>query len=310
MTYALRKSLLAAITLWLVLTLVFIGLRSAGDPALIMLPQDAPAQAIESFRRTAGLDQPLLIQYARYILRVLQGDLGRSLLDGRAVTEIIAERLPRTLLLMGSALICALLFGAAGGIAAALRQGSFLDRAVSAATFLAMSTPAFVVAILLILFFSIGLRLLPSGGAGTLAHVLLPTLAIAFGWTGQIARITRASMSEVLQQPFMRAARARGVGRFDLVLRHALPNAAAPILVMLGFLLGGLAAGAIVVETVFAYPGIGASLVMAVKNRDLPVVQGIALLLASSTVAAQLAVDILQVSIDPRLRDPRAQELR
>jgi peptide/nickel transport system permease protein len=300
----LRKCLRALLTLWIVVSLTFVVLRGAGDPALTVLGTDATPAMIASFHHRWGLDRPLPVQYIMYIRNVLRGDFGTSFLDGRPALTVVGERVPRTLQLSGLGLVLMLCVGVPAGVIAALNRGRALDRAIVAGAVMGHSVPSFFLAILLILLFSVRWRLLPSGGDLTTQSVIMPAITIAAAGTGVIARFTRTAMLDALHQPFVRAMQARGLTWPNVVRGHVMPNAAIPTVTMIGFLLGGLVAGAVITETVFAWPGIGQLIVTSVARRDLAVVQCIVLLISSTMVLANLAVDLIYVWLDPRMRAP------
>lgn len=304
----LRKCLRALVTLWIVVTLTFVVLRTSGDPAMTILGAEATPEMILNFQRDWGLDRPLPLQYASYVGHVLGGDFGNSFLDGRPALTVVGERLPNTLKLAGLGFALMLAAGIPAGVIAALNRGRAVDRLVVTLAVVGHSVPSFFLAILLILLFSVRWRLLPSGGAGTDASIILPAVTIAAGGAGVIARFTRAAMLDALRQPFVRAMQARGLGWPRTVRAHVMPNAAIPTLTMIGFLLGGLVAGAVITETVFAWPGIGRLIITAVNRRDLAVVQCIVLLVATTMVLANLTVDLLYVWLDPRMRAPEAED--
>jgi peptide/nickel transport system permease protein len=295
------RGLRALTTLALCLTAVFLVLRLAGDPADTLLPDDTPAEVKAEYRQRWGLDRPLPEQYGRYLLAVARGDLGLSFADGRPAAEVVAEAVPNTLMLAGAALTVALAAGFALGVAAALRHNSAMDRLVMAAAVLGFSMPTFFLGILLILLFALTLRWLPSSGTETWWHLVMPVLTLSAGLIGKIARFTRTAMLEVLGQPYVRTARAKGVPRLGVILRHALPNAAVPILMFLGIEVGLLFAGAAVTETIFAWPGVGRLLVSSAAARDLPVVQAAILFVAATIVLSNLVADLIHAALDPRV---------
>ncbi|WBU60994.1 ABC transporter permease [Paracoccus albus] len=297
------KFLRTILTLWLVVTFTFIVLRTSGDPVQALLGADAMPAEIEQFRRAWGLDQPLIVQYVNYIGQMATGQFGTSLRDHRPVIEIIGERLPATLQLGLAAFALAALIGIPAGIIAALRRGSLIDRAIMTVAVFGFALPNFFLGILLILLFSLTWQILPSSGIGTWQHLVMPAITLATFTAGSLARFTRSAMLEVLEKPFMRAAAAKGVPFGKRVMLHAFPNAAIPIVTVVGLNLGQLVAGAIVVETVFAWPGIGRLLVVAVSQRDLAVVQGLVLVIAATMVIANLIVDLLYGLLDPRIRE-------
>ncbi|WP_342235358.1 ABC transporter permease [Inquilinus sp. OTU3971] len=299
------KAARTLLTLWFVVTFAFIVLRVSGDPVQSLLGPDATIEEIAQFREAWGLDRPLPEQYLRYVVQMASGEFGTSYRDGRSVTEIIAERVPWTVLLGLSAYAVAILVGVPAGIVAALRRGSALDRLVMGFAVFGFALPNFFLGILLILLFSLTLQWLPSSGTGSILHLLMPAATLGVYTAGTLARFTRSAMLEVLDRPYMRAAAAKGAPPLYRVLRHALPNAAIPIVTVIGLNLGALVGGAVVVETVFAWPGIGRLLVTAVTSRDLAVVQALVLLVAVTMVAANLAVDLLYGLLDPRIRTAR-----
>ncbi|MGK9236205.1 ABC transporter permease [Inquilinus limosus] len=299
------KAARTLLTLWFVVTFAFIVLRVSGDPVQSLLGPDATVEEIAQFREAWGLDRPLPEQYLRYVVQMASGQFGTSYRDGRPVTEIIAERVPWTVLLGLSAYAVAILVGVPAGIVAALRRGSALDRLVMGFAVFGFALPNFFLGILLILLFSLTLQWLPSSGTGSILHLLMPAATLGVYTAGTLARFTRSAMLEVLAKPYMRAAAAKGAPPLARILRHALPNAAIPIVTVIGLNLGALVGGAVVVETVFAWPGIGRLLVTAVTSRDLAVVQALVLLVAATMVAANLAVDLLYGLLDPRIRAAR-----
>jgi peptide/nickel transport system permease protein len=292
----------ALITMWLVVTFAFLILRLSGDPVEIMLGDQADPVVVEHYRALYGFDRPIYVQYVRYFVGIASGDFGLSVADGRPVLQVIAEALPATLQLALVALLIAIAIGVPLGIIAALNRNKAIDRFVMTFAVLGFSVPNFFLGILLILVFSMWLRVLPSSGIGTMWHLIMPAITLGTGIAGSLARFTRSSMLEVLNRHYMRTAAAKGVPRPRRVVLHALPNAAIPLLTVLGFRLGDLVAGSIITETVFAWPGVGRLLVSAVTRRDLAVVQGVLIWAAFTMVVANLAVDLLYGWIDPRVR--------
>lgn len=301
------RALRAAITIVMVVTFAFVVLRLSGDPALLIMSVDAPPEAVAAFRTSWGLDQPLWVQYVKYFAAIFEGDLGRSMRDGRPALDLVVERIPATLALTIPALFIKLGLGIPAGITAALYRNSLLDRAVMALAVAGFTVPSFVLGLLLVLLFAVQLGWLPSGGQESWRHAILPVVTLGIGGAAVLARFTRSAMLEVLGQPYIRTASAKGVPWRQVVRGHALPNAAIPTVTIVGFMVGSLIAGAVVVESVFSWPGVGRLLVVAVANRDLAVVQCILLLVAATMVAANMIVDLLYGLLDPRLRNaPRA----
>ncbi len=300
--YVVTKLLRALITMWMVLTFVFVVLRMTGNPVEALLPPDTPQDVIDYYSERYGFDDPIIVQYGRYFANILAGDLGFSYLDGRPVQQVILERVPATLRLGLTSLGFAVLIGVSLGIVAALNRNRPVDRATMAFAVFGFAIPNFFFGILLILLFSLQLRWLPSSGHGTVAHIIMPAATLGLAVAGTFARFTRSSMLEVLNRPYMKAAQAKGVPYGRRILRHALPNAAIPLVTILGFSLGSLIAGSIVTETVFAWPGVGRLLVGSVGNRDLAVVQALVIMIAFTMVMVNMAVDILYSVLDPRIR--------
>ncbi|MCO4052820.1 MAG: ABC transporter permease [Bosea sp.] len=301
LTFIARRMLRAVLTLSICVTAVFVVLRLAGDPTDILLPDDMPPEVKTEYRERWGIDRPIPEQYVRFLVAVTRGDLGVSFADGRAAAIVVAEAIPNTLLLAAAALGLALMIGIPLGVFAALKHNSALDRIVMSMAVLGLSIPTFFLGILLILLFALTLRWLPSSGTETWWHLIMPTLTLAAGLLGKIARFTRTAMLEVLGQSFVRTARAKGVPRLPVLLRHVFPNAAVPLLMFLGIEAGLLFAGAAVTETIFAWPGVGRLLVSSAGSRDLPVIQTAILFVAFVIIVSNLAVDIIHALIDPRL---------
>ena len=296
------RLLRAFITLFLVVTFAFVVLRLSGDPAQIIMGADAPHEAVAAFRQAWGLDKSLWEQYLGYVGSIFTGDLGRSMRDGRPAAALVAERIPATLALTIPALFLKLGLGIPAGIYAALHRNSAIDRVVMLVAVAGFTIPSFVLGLLLVLVFAVQLGWLPSGGQESWRHAILPVITLGIGGAAVLARFTRSAMLEVLGQPYIRTASAKGVPWQAVVRHHALPNAAIPTVTIIGFMVGSLIAGAVVVESVFSWPGVGRLLVVAVANRDLAVVQCILLLVAGTMVTANLAVDLLYGVLDPRLR--------
>jgi peptide/nickel transport system permease protein len=304
--YLLSRLLRAALTIAAVVTFAFVVLRLSGDPALLIMSVDAPPEAVEAFRIAWGLDRPVWEQYLRYFVQVAQGNLGQSMRDGRPALAVVMERVPATLALTLPAFAMKLLIGIPAGLFAALHRNRLADRLTMVISVAGFTVPSFVLALVLVLIFAVNLGWLPSGGADTWRHAILPVVTLGLSGAAILARFTRSAMLEVLGQPYIRAASAKGLPWRRVVTDHALPNAAIPTVTIIGFMVGSLVAGAVVVESVFSWPGVGRLLVVAVANRDLAIVQTILLLVAVTMVAANLIVDTLYGWIDPRLRSARA----
>lgn len=292
----------ALVTILAVVTFAFVVLRMSGDPAQVMLGPDVPLESVAAFRKAWGLDQPLWVQYIAYIKAIFTGDFGTSMRDKASALHLVLERVPATLQLTVPALLLKLVIGIPAGVYAALHRQSFTDRGVMLAAVLGFTIPSFVMGLVLVLIFSVILRWLPSGGQDTWVHGILPTLTMSIGGIGILARFSRSAMIEVMGQLFIRTASAKGLKWREVVWGHALPNAAVPIITIVGFMVGSLIAGAVVVESIFSWPGIGRLLVVSVSNRDLAVVQCILLIVAAAMVVSNLVVDLLYGWLDPRLR--------
>jgi len=296
------RLLRAMFTVLAVMTFAFVVLRMSGDPAEVLLGPDVPQNVIDAFRKQWGLDAPLWQQYISYLGAIFSGDFGLSMRDRSPAIELVMERVPATLQLTLPALLLKLGIGVPAGIYAALHRDSAVDRGVIFLAILWFTIPSFVMGLLLVLIFSVNLGILPSGGMGTWQHAILPAITISIGGIGILARFSRSAMIEVLGQPYIRTASAKGVTWSGVVRGHAFPNAAVPIITIVGFMVGSLFAGAVVVETIFSWPGIGRLLIVSVSNRDLAVVQCILLLIAAVMVISNLVVDLLYGWLDPRLR--------
>jgi peptide/nickel transport system permease protein len=265
---------------------LLIVLRMSGDPAVAIMSPEAPPEALAAFRRAWGLDLPLWQQYLHYFGAIAQGELGQSMRDGRPAIVLVAERIPATLALTVPAFLLKVGLGIPAGMYAALHRNSAIDRAVMGLAVAGFTVPSFVLGLILVLVFAVQLGWLPSGGQESWRSAILPVITMGLGGAGVLARFTRSAMLEVLGQPFIRTASAKGVPVAGRRARHALPNAAIPTVTIVGFMVGSLIAGAVVVESVFSWPGVGRLLVVAVANRDLAVVQTILLLVASTMVTA------------------------
>jgi peptide/nickel transport system permease protein len=290
------------VTIWLIVTFTFAALHLSGDPIEALVGDQAPPAVVEYYRAKFGLDRPLPEQYLAYWGGILHGDFGLSLSDQTPATDLILGALPNTLRLGLTSFAGGLAAGVLLGIVAALNRNRPIDRFVMGFAVFGFSIPNFFLGILLILLFSLKLRLLPSSGSDTPAHLLLPAITLGSQFTGIFARFTRSAMLEVLNKPYMVAARAKGVPHMLRVFRHALPNAAIPLVTIIGLKLGDLVAGSIVIETVFAWPGVGRLLVNAVSSRDIAVVQAILIMVAVTMIVANLLVDVIYTLIDPRMR--------
>jgi peptide/nickel transport system permease protein len=301
--YVLHRLLLAVPTVFGVITLVFLLIHLVpGDPVDVMLGETARAADKVRLRHQLGLDRPLPIQYARYLRRLARADLGRSLHSGRPVRRMIVARYPATIELAGGALLVAVLLAAPLGIVAAARRGSLFDALCRSIAVVGAAMPNFWLGPLLILVFAIALEWAPVSGRGGVAHLALPALTLGMGMAAGLTRMLRATLLDRLADDYIRTARAKGASEPRVVLTHALRNAVLPVVTVLGLQAGALLAGAIITETIFAWPGIGRLTLLAIQTRDYPLVQGCMLVIALTYVVINLCTDLLYGVIDPRLR--------
>ena len=310
-TYVVRRILQIVPTLLLITLLVFGLLQvTGGDPIAIMMGPSATSELIEQVRHELELDQPPYIRYPRWLGRVAQGDLGKSLRTRRPVADMILARAPTTLTLAASATLFSVLVGVASGIYAALRRGRPGSYLVGAVAIVGASVPNYFLALVLMVILGVELRLVPIAAFSidvlrapeTLANLIMPTVALGAAYTALLSRITRASMLEVLEQDYVRTARAKGLGEWIVGGRHILRNALLPIVTQVGINAVYLLGGSVLIETIFALPGVGSLLVEAIISRDLPVVQGITLLVGLLFIVATLVTDLLYSVLDPRIR--------
>lgn len=301
--YLLKRILLAAPVLLGVSVIVFAMIRLIpGDPAQVMAGQAATQEIVREIRQSLGLDRPIVVQYAYFVRNITRGDLGRSLFNGAPVTEELAQRLPRTVRLALASVAVALLIGVPAGILSATRHLSWLDSAVMVVALAGVSMPVFWLGLNLILIFAVRLQWLPAIGHETWKHLILPSVTLGAASAAIIARMTRSAMLEVLRQDYVRTARAKGVIEQTVIGRHALRNALIPVVTVVGLQLGTLLSGAVLTESVFAWPGVGRLLVDAVLARDYPIIQGTVLLIATMFVLLNVVVDMAYAVLDPRIR--------
>jgi ABC-type dipeptide/oligopeptide/nickel transport system permease component len=301
--YVVRRVLLLGPVVLGILVAVFVLMRLVpGDPVRLMAGFDVDEATVRALRRELGLDRSIPVQFARYVGQLARADLGRSLRSRRPVLEEVGDRFRQTLTLALASTALAAVVGGAVGIASAYRHRTGLDYAAMLGSVLGVSVPSYFLGILLILLFAVALNWLPSGGSGTLRHLVLPAVTLAASSTSIVARMTRSSMLEVLLTAYVRTGRAKGLLERAVVLRHALPNALVPVLTVISLEFGFILGGAILVETVFSYPGVGWMMVEAIGTRDFPVVQGGVLVVALSFVLINFVVDLLYAALDPRIR--------
>lgn len=282
--------------------LIFFSLHMTGDPAALMMPPGSTQQEMADFRHSMGFDRPLLWQYFHYLTGVLHGDFGESLRYSQPVLSLITERLPATALLAVSALAWSSLLGLLLGIVSALRPHSLLDLVCRLVAFSGQAIPVFWLGLLFILLFSLHLQWLPSGGYGTFSALVMPAVSLGAFYMSAVARLARASLLDVLQQDYIRTARAKGLSAWRIVVRHGLRNALIPVVTVQGIYFASLLGGALVTEIIFAWPGIGRLAIQAIQNRDFPLVQAVVLLAAAVFVVINLLIDLLYLVLNPRIR--------
>ena len=286
-----------------VATLVFALIHLIpGDPAQAMLGEAAPQEDVEELRRRLGLDRPLLEQYATFLTGLMRADLGLSLRTGTPVAEQIVQRMPATIELAAAAMLVAVVFSIPLGMAAAVWRGTVIDHAAMTLSLTGVSIPNFWLGPLLAIVFAVELGWLPVSGRGTLAHLVLPAVSLGTALAAILARMTRATLLEELREQYVVAARARGASRFRAVVRHAFRNSLIPIVTLLGLQFGAVLTGAVITETIFAWPGIGRLLIQSIGFRDYPLVQGCILLIALTYVGVNLLTDLVYGFLDPRIR--------
>ena len=304
--YVFRKVFHTAFVAFGVVTLVFAALRLSGDPAATMLPGDASVEELVALRRQLGLDRPLWLQYVQFLAGALSGDFGTSFRHQQPALPLVLERLPATLELAGAALLLAVALALPLGVLAAVYRGRIVDVVAMAFAVVGQATPYFWMGIMLILIVSVELAWLPTSGRGGLERLILPAITLGTHFAASLARLTRTSMLEVFGQQFVTTARAKGLSEWSVVLGHTLKNAAVPVITLIGLQFGTLLGGAVVTETIFAWPGVGRLAVQSVFVRDYPVVQAGVFVLALTFVAINLLVDLLYGWLDPRTRTQEA----
>ncbi|OLC14975.1 MAG: ABC transporter permease [Candidatus Rokubacteria bacterium 13_1_40CM_69_27] len=297
-----HRLLRALIALWLVSTVVFVVMRLSGDPVPLLLPPDAPRSEIFRVRTELGLDRPLPVQYATFLANVLRGDFGRSIHFREPAARVVLGYLPATFELGLAAFAFAVLVAVPIGVLSAARRNSLLDHAAMGVALVGQAAPTFFLGILFILLLSLKAGLLPTGGRGDWHHLVLPALTLGIFAMASIARLTRSAVLEVLRADFIRTARAKGLSERLVVAKHTLKNAAIPILTITGLQFGTLLGGAVVTETVFAWPGMGRLAIQSIYNRDYPVVQCTVFLSAVVFIAINFVIDLLYGLLDPRVR--------
>lgn len=302
LTFLANRALQLVVVLLGVLTIIFFLQHLSGDPTGLLLPVDASPQMRSELRHQLGLDQPIMIQYFKFLGNVATGDLGDSYRFNQPALGLVLERFPATLLLTGTAMLISLILALPLGILAAIYRNSWIDVAATGLSLIGQAAPVYWIGVLGILLFSVKLKLLPSMGGGSFLALILPASTLALYSAARIMRLTRSAMLDVLHQDYIRMVRAKGVGEFQVLVKHALRNAAIPIVTIVGLQFGGLLGGAVITETVFGWPGIGRLAINAVHQRDFPIVQAVTVVVAVSFSLINLVVDMLYALLNPRVR--------
>ncbi len=298
----LKRLFYAAISLAILALTVMIFSRVAGDPALVLLGPEASPADLAAMRARLGLDQPLPVQYLKYVGNALQGDFGRSAYYNDSTLSLYLQRLPASLLLAGVAFAWSVILGVTAGIVSAISRNRLLNGSVSLFALTGMSVPPFWVGLVLIIYLSVEMRWLPSSGSGTWQHLIMPSLALGWYFAASNMRLTRSAMLEVMDSDFIRLARLKGVPEWRVVLRHALPGALIPVVTLSAINLVLMINSAVVIETVFAWPGVGRLLYDGISFRDMALIQAVVLISGTMVVLVNLLLDFLYVLIDPRIR--------
>ncbi|TNM60083.1 ABC transporter permease [Aliirhizobium smilacinae] len=296
------RALQGLVVMFGVSAIVFFALFLTGDPAALMMSPDASREELEAFRQAMGFNDPIWVQYGRFLASAVTGELGMSLRFQRPALDLLIERLPATALLAMTALVWSSLLGFLLGTIAAVRKNSAIDFAIRVISLLGQAIPVFWLALLLIIFFSLKMRWLPSSGIGSAWHLIMPSIALGAYYLSAITRLVRASLIEVLGENYIRTARAKGISSWRIIVHHALRNALIPVITVQGMYFASLLGGALVTEIIFAWPGIGRLAVEAIQNRDFPVVQAVVLFAAAVFVIVNFLVDLAYVWLNPRIR--------
>lgn len=297
------KTAEALVALWVITLIVFGLTHLSGDPAGALLPDDATQEQLDYLVQRLGLDQPLHIQYFKFLGGALQGDFGTSMKwPGESAMAVVLDRLPATLLLGGVSMLISIVVAIPLGVLSAVHKGRPIDTFAQAIALIGQSMPSFWLGILLIWAFAVGLKWLPTSGSGTAAHLILPAISIAWFQISALTRLTRSAMLEVLDSEYIKLARGKGVSETKIVWKHALSNAAIVPLTYFGVLAGSVLTGSVVIETVFSWPGLGWTAIEAIQSRDFPVIQSVVIVFAIVFILANLLVDLLYAYVDPRIR--------
>lgn len=292
----------ALLSVFGVFTIVFFVSRLGGDPALLLLPIGASDAQLAEFRRAAGLDLPLMVQYFRFLSAAVTGNFGQSLQQLQPAVNIILERMPATVQLAATGLLLGIILGGTTGFIAAKCKGTIAETAAMILALLGQATPTFWLGLMLIMVFSVHLGWLPTGGRGGISHLVLPALTLATFTAASIARLLRSRMIDIMREDYVRTAWAKGLKPRTVFLRHIVRNALIPVVTMIGLLAGELLGGAVIVETIFAWPGVGRVIIQAIQTNDFPVVQAGVTMIALTYVVINLLVDLTYGALDPRIR--------
>ncbi len=301
-SYILHRLFQAFIVIWGISLITFSLLHMFRDPVLILLPPEATKEEVETLRREMGLDRPLAVRYVKFLSGMVRGDFGKSFVAQRPALSLVLERMPMTLWLAASGLLLAIIISIPLGVVAAVRRNRLPDHSASIFAVLGQAMPLFWLDIMLIIIFAVKLRLLPASGAGSYRHIVLPAAGIAVSLLPILMRLTRSRMIEILSQDYIRTARAKGLREGTVLFRHALRNALIPVVTILGFQFGMLLGGAVITETIFAWPGVASLVVESIFNSDFPVVQAAVALFALLIVFANLITDVTVAWLDPKTR--------
>ena len=301
-SFILHRLFQSVIVIWGISLITFSLLHLFRDPVLILLPPEATKEDVELLRREMGLDQPIVVQYFKFLSGMVRGDFGKSFVAHQPALSLVLERMPMTLWLAASGLLLAIIVSIPLGVLAAIRRNRIQDHSASVLAVLGQAMPLFWLDIMLIIIFAVKLRLLPASGAGSFKHIILPAAGIAVSLLPILMRLTRSRMIEILSQDYIRTARAKGLGERAVLFRHALRNALIPVITILGFQFGMLLGGAVITETIFAWPGVASLVVESIFNSDFPVVQAAVAMFALLIVFANLLTDIAVAWLDPKTR--------
>src|SRR5207249_5478870 len=300
--YVVSRLAQTALVVFLSLSAVFAMVRLGGDPVLLFMPMDIQAKDVTDFRQRLGFNDPLPVQYVRFVGGAERGAFGESLRYRRAALGLVLERLPATLLLAGTSLLLTVLVAIPLGVVSAVRRDSVLDHVGTISTVLGQATPGFWLGLMLIYVFSVRLRWLPTGGMGGGAHLVMPSIVLAAFYSARVARLTRSAVLDVLGEEYILTARAKGLGEGRVIGKHTLRNSAIPIVTLAGLEVGQVLGGAVITETIFAWPGLGRLTVQALLNRDFPVVLAAVFFISLMYTLINLVVDLVHGRLDPRIR--------